>query len=231
MRAKAIIRPGDRVGRVEYTGHVDPGGAPAVRELADLTITKLSVGPMDNNAYLLRCRRTRQQLLIDAANEPDRLRELVGEDGLATVVTTHQHQDHWMGLAEVVEATGAESMAHPADAARLPTVTRTVAEGDQVRVGGCDLEVIHLVGHTPGSIALLYRDPAGHAHLFTGDSLFPGGPGKTTGGDDFDSLMGDLQRKVFDRLPDDTWFYPGHGDDSTLGAERPAIPEWLARRW
>jgi glyoxylase-like metal-dependent hydrolase (beta-lactamase superfamily II) len=91
--------------------------------------------------------------------------------------------------------------------------------------------VIHLVGHTPGSIALLYDDPEGTPHLFTGDSLFPGGPGRTTRGEDFDSLMADLQAKVFDRLPDETWFYPGHGNDSTLGAERPHIPEWLARRW
>jgi glyoxylase-like metal-dependent hydrolase (beta-lactamase superfamily II) len=91
--------------------------------------------------------------------------------------------------------------------------------------------VIHLVGHTPGSIALLYRDPAGSPHLFTGDSLFPGGPGKTTNPTDFTSLMDDLEEKIFGRLPDDTWFYPGHGRDSTLGAERPAIPQWRARGW
>jgi glyoxylase-like metal-dependent hydrolase (beta-lactamase superfamily II) len=218
---------------VSYTGEVRPGGPAGVRELAELTISKLSVGPMDNNAYLLRCQRTGEQLLVDAANDADRLLALVstGGAGLATVVTTHQHEDHWMALEDVLEATGAGSVAHAADAAALPAVTRTVADGETVRVGACDLEVIQLVGHTPGSIALLYRDPAGHPHLFTGDSLFPGGPGRTTSGGDFDSLMGDLQHKVFDRLPDDTWFYPGHGNDSTLGTERPAIPEWLARRW
>jgi glyoxylase-like metal-dependent hydrolase (beta-lactamase superfamily II) len=216
---------------MSYTGHVAPGGPPAVRELAHLTVTKLSVGPMDNNAYLLRCSRTGERLLIDAAAEPERLLELVGDGGLATVVTTHQHWDHHGALAPVVEATGAASVAHTADAGPLPVVTRTVADGATVRVGECELEVIHLVGHTPGSIALLYRDPVGHPHLFTGDSLFPGGPGRTTGGDGFDSLMADLQHKIFDRLPDETWFYPGHGDDSTLGTERPAVPEWLARRW
>ena len=207
------------------------GGPPAVRELAQLTITKQSVGPIDNNAYLLRCRQTGEQLLIDAANDSHKLLDLIGEAGLTAVVTTHQHNDHWMALTDVLEETGAESIAHAADAGALPTVTRTVSDGDTIRVGACELEVIHLVGHTPGSIALLYRDPAGHPHLFTGDSLFPGGPGRTTGGEDFDSLMSDLQRKIFDRLPDDTWFYPGHGNDSTLGAERPSIPEWLARRW
>jgi glyoxylase-like metal-dependent hydrolase (beta-lactamase superfamily II) len=216
---------------VSYRGKVTPGGPPEVRELADLVITKLSVGPMDNNAYLLRCRQGGDQLLIDAANEAPRLLDLIGHGGLSTVVTTHRHGDHWVALADVVASTGAASVAHQADADAIPVVTTTVQDGGSVRVGSCALEVIHLVGHTPGSIALLYRDPAGRPHLFTGDSLFPGGPGRTAGGDDFDSLMGDLQAKVFDQLPDETWFYPGHGNDSTLGAERPSIPEWLARRW
>src|SRR5690606_657416 len=215
---------------MQYTGAVTPQGPPAVRELPAPPITKVSVGPMDNNAYLLRCRRTGEQLLIDAAAEPDRLLELIGEAGLATVVTTHQHRDHWEALAEVVAATGAASVAHPADAPALPVVTRTVTDGDTVRVGDCALEVIHLVGHTPGSIALLYRDPTGHPHLFTGDSLFPGGVGNTQGDPErFTSLINDVERKLFDRLPDDTWFYPGHGNDSTLGAERPSLPEWRAR--
>ena len=210
-----------------YTGDTTPD----TRELPELTITKLSVGPMDNNAYVLRCTSTGEQLMIDAANEPGRLRDLIGDGGLATVVTTHRHADHWQGLADVVAATGAESLAHPADAPSLPVVTRTVDEGAAVRVGDVSLEVIHLVGHTPGSIALLYRDPAGHPHLWTGDSLFPGGPGRTTNPTDFNSLMDDLEAKIFGPLPDDTWFYPGHGKDSTLGAERPHLGEWRDRGW
>ncbi|TMM33403.1 MAG: MBL fold metallo-hydrolase [Actinobacteria bacterium] len=203
-----------------------------VHELPDLTITKLSVGPMDNNAYLLRCRATGEQVLIDAANEPQRLLRLAGDGGLARVVTTHRHFDHWQGLAAVLAATGARAVAHPDDAAELPAkVTEPVVDGDTVPVGTCVLEVIHLVGHTPGSIALLYRDPAGGPHLFTGDSLFPGGPGRTTNPQDFTSLMDDLETKVFGRLPDDTVVYPGHGADTTLGKERPAIPEWRARGW
>lgn len=217
---------------MSYTGKVTQGGPAAIRELAELTVAKLSVGPMDNNAYLLRCHRTQEQLLVDAANEPERLLELVGGAGLATVVTTHRHQDHWVGLADVLDATGAASVVHPADAGALPSVTRTVADGDTVRVGECDLSVIHLVGHTPGSIALLYHDPNGHPHLFTGDSLFPGGVGNTFGSkENFESLINDVETKLFDRLPDDTWFYPGHGDDSTLGTERPALPDWRARGW
>ena len=214
-----------------YTGKVSPGGPADVRELPALTISKLSVGPMDNNAYLLRCRSTGEQALIDAANEPERLLALVGDAGLSTVVTTHQHGDHWQALAAVVEATGAVSVAHEADASGIPVVTSTLRDGDVVRVGDAHLDVIHIVGHTPGSVALVYRDPEGVPHLFTGDSLFPGGPGRTTSPSDFTSLMDDLEAKVFGALPDDTWFYPGHGNDSTLGTERGSIPEWRARGW
>jgi glyoxylase-like metal-dependent hydrolase (beta-lactamase superfamily II) len=217
---------------VAYHGAVTVGGTPDVRELTDLIISKVAVGPMDNNAYLLRCRQTGDQLLIDAANDASTLLTLVGDAGLRTVVTTHRHGDHWQALAEVVERTGAETVAGVEDAGELPVaVNRTVDEGERVPVGRCELEVIRLVGHTPGSIALLYDDPEGGPHLFTGDSLFPGGPGKTTNPTDFTSLMDDLERKVFGRLPDETWFYPGHGDDSTLGTERPSLPEWRARGW
>ncbi|GGM39126.1 hydrolase [Micromonospora sonchi] len=215
-----------------YSGDVTPGGPPAVRELDRLTITKVSVGPMDNNAYLLRCRSTGEQLLIDAANEAPRLLELIGDDGLRTVVTTHQHMDHWVGLAEVVARTGARALVHADDAAGLPIETQTLTDGDIVSVGDCALEVIHLKGHTPGSVALLYRDPEGIPHLFTGDSLFPGGVGNTDQDPErFAALIDDVEHKLFDRLPDETWFYPGHGRDSTLGAQRPQLPEWRARGW
>ncbi|MQA23958.1 MAG: MBL fold metallo-hydrolase [Micromonosporaceae bacterium] len=215
-----------------YTGKVSPGGPAEVRELPELTITKLSVGPHDNNAYLLRCARTNDQVLIDAANEADRLLDLIGDGGLAAVVTTHQHADHWQALAEVTQATGARTVAHRLDAPELPVASETVEDGARIPVGACELEAIHLVGHTPGSIALLYQDPEGTPHLFTGDSLFPGGVGNTWGdAERFRSLIDGVEHKLFDRLPDETWFYPGHGDDSTLGVERPAIPEWRARGW
>ena len=111
-------------------------------------------------------------------------------------------------------------------------ITIEVQQGDTIPVGDCPLEVIALAGHTPGSIALLYDDPAGHPHLFTGDSLFPGGVGNTFGDKAaFEQLIGEVSTKIFDRLPDDTWFYPGHGDDSTLGAERPHLAEWRERGW
>jgi glyoxylase-like metal-dependent hydrolase (beta-lactamase superfamily II) len=219
-----------------YTGHVDPGGAAARRELTDLTISKLSVGPMDNNAYLLVCAKTMDALLIDAANDPERIENLIGHSRnrprLRTIVTTHQHADHWQALGAVAGANGANTIAHPEDAGPLPVPPDVlVSHGDRIPVGECELEVIHLRGHTPGSIALLYRDPHGHPHLFTGDSLFPGGVGKTSSPENFTSLLNDVQSRLFDVLPDDTWFYPGHGDDSTLGEQKPHIDEWRSRGW
>jgi len=219
-------------GVTDYTGDVHVGGPADVRALPALSIAKLAVGPVDNNAYLLRCTSTGDALLVDAANEADRLLELVGDAPLRTIVTTHRHGDHWQALATMVAGTRAGTVAHPADAPALPVpVDHAVRHGDTVRVGRVELAVIHLRGHTPGSIALRYDDPAGSPHLFTGDSLFPGGPGRTTSPTDFASLMDDLDERVFAPLPDATWVYPGHGKDTTLGTERPRVGEWRARGW
>lgn len=217
---------------MNYHGNVTVGGPPDVRELPALVITKVAVGPYDNNAYLLRCRDTGEQLLIDAANEPETLIRLVN-GSLAAVVTTHQHGDHWQALQEVVAATGARTFAGRYDAEGIPVPTDTIVDdGDTIRVGRVELVATHLVGHTPGSIALLYDDPKGHPHLFTGDCLFPGGVGNTDKDPErFASLYGDVVAKVFDRLPDETWVYPGHGKDTTLGDERPHLEAWKARGW
>lgn len=215
-----------------YSGAVKVGGRADVHELTDLMISKVAVGPMDNNAYLLRCRATGEQLLIDAANETGTLLRLIGDDGIASVVTTHRHGDHWQALGEVVAATGARTYAGRYDAEGIPVPTDVLVDDDDtIQVGRVRLTARHLVGHTPGSIALVYDDPHGAPHLFTGDCLFPGGPGRTTSPEDFTSLMDDVEAKIFDPLPDETWVYPGHGHDTMLGAERPHLTEWRARGW
>jgi glyoxylase-like metal-dependent hydrolase (beta-lactamase superfamily II) len=217
-----------------YTGKVEVGGPMDVRRLPGLTIAKLAVGPMSNNAYLLRCTETQEGLLIDAANEAERLRELIALDGppVSAILTTHRHGDHWQALAETVETAGAAVYAGEEDADELPVaVDERLHHHDTITVGDVTLEIIALRGHTPGSIAVLYRDPEGVPHLFTGDSLFPGGVGRTTSPADFTSLINDVEERVFGVLPDETWFYPGHGDDSTLGVERPHIAEWRERGW
>ncbi len=218
-----------------YTGHVDPGTA-ARRTLPGATILKASVGPMDNNAYLVTCSATGETLLIDAANDADDLIELVRRHApkVTLIVTSHQHFDHWQALEAVAAATGAPTAANEIDAGPLPVKPdRLLAGGDTVRIGNLRFDVIHLRGHTPGSIALALDGDAtgGVTQLFTGDCLFPGGLGRTTDPAEFDSLYQDVKTRVFDRFGDDTVVYPGHGDDTTLGAERPHLQEWRERRW
>lgn len=218
-----------------YTGHVESLTA-ARRTLPGVSIIKASVGPMDNNAYLVTCARTGESVLIDAANDPKLLVGLVEEHApkLALILTTHQHADHWQALAAVAEATGSPTAAHELDAAPLPIPPeRLLAGGDVLEVGGLVFDVIHLRGHTPGSIALALR-PAGDrmaTQLFTGDCLFPGGVGKTWEPGAFEQLLGDVTTRIFDVYDDDTVVYPGHGDDTTLGAERPHLKGWRERGW
>lgn len=215
-----------------YNGRVRVGGPADVHELPRLIISKLAVGPHDNNAFLLRCRTTGRQVLVDAAAEPERLIELVAQGGLDMVITTHRHPDHWQALADVVRATGARTAAHVDDADAIPVHTDVLLrDADVIEVGDCRLEVIHLVGHTPGSIALLYDDPEGMPHLLTGDCLFPGGVGRTPDEAAFHSLYTGVVTRLFERLPDETWVYPGHGFDTTLGSERPHLAAWRDRGW
>jgi glyoxylase-like metal-dependent hydrolase (beta-lactamase superfamily II) len=217
-----------------YTGHVEPGAA-ARRTLPGATILKASVGPMNNNAYLISCSATGKTLLIDAANDGAALVDLIKTNApdIELIVTSHQHFDHWQALAEVTEATGAPTAAHALDAEPLPVKPdRTLADGDTIEIGDLRFDVIHLQGHTEGSVALALRGADGEVtHLFTGDCLFPGGVGKTWQEGDFERLLGDVSRKVFDVYPDSTVIYPGHGDDTTLGTERPHLAEWRARGW
>lgn len=219
---------------MRYTGEVTNGGASDQRDLPLLTIRKASVGTMANNVYLLTCRRAGAQLLIDAADDPARILSLLGEGNgsLDAIVTTHQHWDHHRALEQVAASTNATTAAGEADADALPVrPDRRLRHGDTLTFGEVTLDVIHLRGHTPGSVALAYKDPQGRTHIWTGDSLFPGGPGRTTRPEDFTSLMDDLEERIFGSFDDETWIYPGHGNDTTLGAERPHLQEWRARGW
>ncbi len=216
-----------------YTGDVTVGGPADARTDGSLQITKVATPPFENNCYLLRCTHTGETLLVDAAGDAPRLLELVGDGRLVGVVETHGHWDHVQALAEVKEASDAAVMVHRGDAEMLPVkADRLVQDGETIAVGSCTLTAIHLEGHTPGSLALLYEDDAERPHLWSGDSLFPGGPGNTEKDPErFGRLMDDLERKVFGPLSDRTWVYPGHGADTTVGAERPSVPEWRARGW
>ncbi len=196
-------------------------------------LTKISVGEMNNNVYVIESPATGEALLVDAANDApqliDHLRDRV--PGVKEVLTTHLHADHWIGLAETVEALGLTTLASPGDAPEIHVPTdRHVSHGDEIVVGDLRLEVIGLRGHTPDGVGLVLRTDAG-THLFPGDSLFPGGPGKTDAPEEFATLMDDLESRVFATLDDDVKVHPGHGDDTTIGAERPKLDEWRERGW
>ena len=218
-----------------YTGDVEVGGPAAVRELPGLTISKLAVSEMSNNAYLLRCTATGEALLVDAAAEPDRLRALIGDADLRTVVTTHGHWDHHRALPEVVEATGAHDRRPPGRRRRPagPGATPGRARRHRDRRRADARGRAPAGPHARAAIALVWRGPGdAGVHVFTGDSLFPGGVGNTQkDAARFTSLIDDVEERLFGALPDETWVYPGHGGDTTLGAERPHLAEWRARGW
>ena len=212
-------------------------------DLPELTIRSISVSQMENNVYLLTCKSTGTQLLIDAADHPEEIGGLVAAGAadvssectacgnVQLIVTTHSHWDHVRALAEIKSRSAALTACGTEDEADIDVpMDFTFDDGDTADLEGFSLDVIGLRGHTPDGIALLLRTDAG-THLFPGDSLFPGGPGKTRSEEDFTRLMDDLESRVFDRLEDDVVVHPGHGASTTLGAERPHLPEWAERGW
>jgi glyoxylase-like metal-dependent hydrolase (beta-lactamase superfamily II) len=212
-----------------------------IHSVRDITSRRISVSEMDNNVYLLTAKASGAQLLIDAADDfaaiggmlLDSRADTTSEPKLAMVATTHQHWDHVRALKELVEATDVRTAAGKDDAAALPVPVDVVLEhGDVLNFDGFDITAVHLRGHTPGSIAYVYQDPEGAAHIFSGDSLFPGGVGNTQNDEArFTSLLNDVSTRLFDAYPDDTVVHPGHGRHTTLGTERPHLGEWRARGW
>ena len=189
------------------------------------------VGEYDNNAFVVACAHTGKGVIIDAAAEPDRVLELADGVEVGALLTTHGHYDHLRAVAPVVEALGIPFLLHPADyelAARTTPITPTpLAHGDVVQLGETSLLTMHTPGHTPGSVSFLSPGV-----LFSGDTLFPGGPGATQyEGGDFDTIIKSIKEHLF-ALDDSTEVYPGHGPKATtIGTERPELPEWIARGW
>lgn len=213
--------------------HTAVSESPVSIEIGPVTLTKIAVGPMDNNAYLLTS--TDGVILIDAADDPQRLMAAIGTNKPKTIVTTHSHADHIQALTALAERYSPRLVAGAPDTAEIQRQSGLTIEpvwtADQITSGSIVLEVIGLRGHTPGSIALVLAPIGGPAHIFTGDSLFPGGLGKTNDRVAFDSLYADVTTQIFDRFADETVIHPGHGDATTLGAERPQLAEWWRRGW
>jgi glyoxylase-like metal-dependent hydrolase (beta-lactamase superfamily II) len=216
----------------DYTGHVDPDGDWQDRIDGNLLVRKLSVEEMDNNVYVIADVNTREAYLIDAAARPDRLREALEGFEPVAVLQTHGHWDHVRAWEALAADPGLEVWGHPDDDELFPrSVDRPLQDGDLLRAGDVAIQVLHIPGHTEGSLLYLVAGDE-RPHLFSGDSLFPGGPGNTFGSaDNHRRLMDGLEAKIFGPLPDEAWVYPGHGDDTTIGAERPSLPEWRERGW
>ena len=192
-------------------------------------ITRVVVGPMDNNVYVVRCRRTGDSVLIDAANESDLLLDLCRALGVTKVLTTHGHRDHIQAVP-AVRAAGYQVGIAADDSHMLAGAHDFVIGDDEaIAVGDLVLHAIHTPGHTPGSTCFVI---GGSPVLLSGDTLFPGGPGAThRPGGHFPTIIRSIDDRLFARLPDDTVVLPGHGNDTTIGAERPHLPEWADRGW
>jgi glyoxylase-like metal-dependent hydrolase (beta-lactamase superfamily II) len=189
-------------------------------------VHKVVVGPVDNNVFILRCTETGDAVLLDAANEHDRLLELCRTLGVRKVLETHGHWDHIQAVPAVRDA-GYEVGVTAADADMLPSYDFVLENDSVIEVGRLRLRTIATPGHTPGSMCFKLES---HPLLFSGDTLFPGGPGNTSyPGGDFKTIIKSVDGLF--RLPADTMVLPGHGDDTTIGTERPHLQEWVDRGW
>ncbi len=191
-------------------------------------IHKLVVGPVDNNVFVLRCTETGESLLIDAANEHDKLLELARALDVRRIVETHGHWDHIAAIPQMRDA-GYSVGVTAEDASMLDSYDEILADDDVIEVGRLRLKTIHSPGHTPGSMSFKLE---GAPILFTGDTLFPGGAGATKfPGGDFPTIMRSIEDRFYRVMDDDVLVLPGHGDDTTIGTEKPHFDDWVARGW
>jgi len=191
-------------------------------------VHRFVVGPFENNVYVVRCKRSGEAALLDAANEHDRLLRVAQRLGVTSVLETHGHWDHIQAV-EQVRAAGIDVWVREEDAGMLPSYDHLLDDDVLHQIGELRLRTIHTPGHTPGSICFaLENTPL----VFTGDTLFPGGPGNTTlEGGNFSAIITSIEDRLFRAFEDDVVIWPGHGAPSTIGAERPHLDEWVTRGW
>ena len=197
-------------------------------EDALLEVHRVVVGPVDNNVHVIRCKRTGEAVLVDAANEHERLLDLCRRLGVRRVVETHGHWDHIQAVPAVRDA-GYGVAVTAADAEMLPSYDEIIEDDSVIEVGDLRIRAIATPGHTPGSICFHVE---GTPLLFSGDTLFPGGPGATKfPGGDFPTIIASIEDRLFSAFGPDTLVLPGHGADTTIGNERPHLQEWVDRGW
>jgi glyoxylase-like metal-dependent hydrolase (beta-lactamase superfamily II) len=195
---------------------------------ATCEVHRFVVGPVENNVYVVRCTQSGSSVLIDAANEHDRLLRVAKALGVSYVVETHGHWDH-IGAVEAVRDAGYDVWVRQEDSAMLPSYDQLLDDDAVLEVGTLRLRTLHTPGHTPGSISFALE---GTPLLFTGDTLFPGGPGNTSfEGGDFATIIRSIDKRIFRPFRPETIIWPGHGAPSTLSTERPHLDEWIERGW
>jgi glyoxylase-like metal-dependent hydrolase (beta-lactamase superfamily II) len=191
-------------------------------------VHRFVVGPIENDVYVVRCKRTGEATLLDAANEHDRLLRVASRLGVTSVLETHGHWDH-IGAVEQVRAAGIDVWVRGEDAGMLPSYDHLLDDDTVHQVGDLRLRTLHTPGHTPGSICFALEETP---MLFTGDTLFPGGPGNTNhDATDFATIITSIDERIFGIFADDVTIWPGHGRESTIGTERPHLDEWVERGW
>jgi glyoxylase-like metal-dependent hydrolase (beta-lactamase superfamily II) len=191
-------------------------------------IHKVVVGNMDNNVYVLRCKQTGESVLLDAANEHDRLLDLAKALDVREVLETHGHWDHIQAVPQMRDA-GYSVHVTAEDAGMLPSYDQLIDDDSVIEVGRLRLRTILTPGHTPGSMCFVVE---GSPVLFSGDTLFPGGPGATKfPGGDFPTIIRSIEDRIFSKLPGEMIVLPGHGDQTTIGEESPHLQEWIDRGW
>jgi len=204
------------------------GAAPLHYQDEQVEITKVVVGPMDNNVFVVRCTQTGDAVMLDAANEHEKLLDLCKALNVRKVLETHGHWDHIQAVPQVRDA-GYEVGVTAEDAKMLPSYDFVLEDESVIPVGRLRLHTIHTPGHTPGSMCFKIE---GSPVLLSGDTLFPGGPGNTTfEGGDFPTIIRSLEDRIFSKIPEDTIVMPGHGDDTKIGDESPHLQEWIDRGW
>lgn len=194
---------------------------------SSMVIEHVVVGPLANNVFTIRCAQTGEGILIDAADEDDLLGEMCDRAGVNKVITTHGHFDH-IGAVVALRNKGIDIAVHDSDASMLPSYDSIIHDNDILEVGKLRFELLHTPGHTPGSVSIRMIDTP---FLFSGDTLFPGGPGATHfPGGDFKTIMNSIETRLM-TLPKETIVLPGHGSSTTIGNERSSIDAWAARGW
>jgi glyoxylase-like metal-dependent hydrolase (beta-lactamase superfamily II) len=190
-----------------------------------LLLVKLGpLGPVSNNAYIIAATATNDALIVDAPAESEQVVAAARGLNVRSIIVTHRHRDHWAGIDALLDGINAPVYCHEADRdSYLSYVEDVLDHDDEVELGGLKLRVVHTPGHTAGCICLHLGE-----HLIAGDTLFPGGPGRTRSPEDLAQEIDSIVNRLY-ALPDNTLVYPGHGANTTIAASKAEYAVYAAK--